>query len=365
MAIETEHVTSSGSPIPNASGTRPAGASIAVRLVVFAVVLAIATATAVGVLSYTRARRALEHEARERLALLADDAADDFHRELADRIADVSSWTHLEIMRAIRFRDVDHQLADFFAQLLGGRALYRGVACLDGTGAVVASAGELPPPRGDERVTAMRVVTGDADGRPLRVEAPVPDPDHAGVTIGTLVAVIEPRRLLRSAEVLRREQSPHTTLALRTASGVLVIDTGADGSGPSDAAPGPRLHSTTRVAALADAEAPAFTVTVREPVDVALAPVNALRTTLLRTAGVAVATASILGALVALWIGAPIRRLTRAVQRVSTTGELAMPTEAHTSGEVGVLASAFEEMMTTVAEQQAADRKSTRLNSSH
>jgi signal transduction histidine kinase len=62
----------------------------------------------------------------------------------------------------------------------------------------------------------------------------------------------------------------------------------------------------------------------------------------------------VLGALVALWIGAPIRRLTRAVERVSTTGELDMPADVRAGGEVGVLAAAFEDMLTTLGEQHAA-----------
>jgi signal transduction histidine kinase len=331
------------------NAARSGRASIAVRLVVFAVVLAIATATAVGLLSYTRARRALEQEARARLALLADEAANDFHRGLEDGLADLSSWAHLEIMRAVRFRDVDRQLADFFRQVLRGRDVYRGVACFDATGALVAGAGEVPPPVGAVTLARPRIVAGaEVDGR-LQIESPVGDPDHPGATIGTLVAVVEPRRLLRFAGMLQQGRSPHATLIVRTASGGHVIDTD-----PSPPPAGPSLESMAGVPGFAQADAPGFSVTVGEPVEVALAPVQALRMALLRTAGVAVLIASILGALVALWIGAPIRRLTRAVQRVSATGDLALPPGMQMRGEVGVLASAFDEMMATVGEQQAA-----------
>jgi signal transduction histidine kinase len=335
-------------PTPSRNST---GTSITVRLVVFAIVLASATTMGVGMLSYTRARRALEDEAQARLSLLAVDAADDFHRELEDRLADVTSWSQLEIMRAVRFRDVDHELAGFFAQLLRGREVYRGVTCSDSSGAVVATAGEparLGPAAPLERA---RVRAASEGGGHLQIEAPVSDPDHPGARIGTLVAVIEPRRLLRSAEVLEQRHSPHTALSVRTEDGVRVIDTG----GPSaTAAPQEQLRSTADVDALARADAPAFVVTVAEPVEAALAPVDALRTTLLRTAGIAVVVASLLGALVALWIGEPIRRLTRAVQRVSTSGELAMPADVRAGGEVGVLATAFTDMLTTVGEQHAA-----------
>ncbi len=334
-----------------------AGASIAVRLVVFAIVLASATAMGVGMLSYTRARRALEDEARARLALLALDAADDFHRELADRVADVSSWTRLEIMRAVRFRDVDHELAQFFAQLLSGREIYRGVTCIDAAGAVVASAGEPARLSTTVPLERVRVVATGQDGGYLQLEAPVADPDHPGTRIGTLVAVIEARRLLRSAEVLEQQHSPNAVLSVRTDRGVVVIDSGTTSSVPA-AERGARapdeLTSSVDVPMLADADAPRFAVTVAEPEQAALAPADALRTTLLRTAGIAVVVASLLGALVALWIGEPIRRLTRAVQRVSTTGELDMPAEVRAGGEVGVLATAFEDMLATLGEQRAA-----------
>jgi signal transduction histidine kinase len=335
-------------PTPRRNAT---GTSITVRLVVFAIVLASVTTMGVGMLSYTRARRALEDEAQARLSLLAVDAADDFHRELEDRIADVTSWSRLEIMRAVRFRDVDHELAGFFAQLLGGRDVYRGVTCLDAAGTVVATAGEAARPSSAAPLERVRVLATDDRGGHLQLEAPVSDPDHPGARIGTLIASIEPRRLLRSAEVLEYRHSPHTALSVRTQSGVTVIDT----AGPN-AAPAVReqIRSTADVAALARADAPGFVVTVAEPIEAALAPVDALRTTLLRTAGIAVVVASLLGALVALWIGEPIRRLTRAVQRVSTTGELDMPADVGAGGEVGVLATAFSDMLTTVGEQHAA-----------
>jgi signal transduction histidine kinase len=138
---------------------------------------------------------------------------------------------------------------------------------------------------------------------------------------------------------------------------VVVIDTAAANAPSTRREERPRhapLSSTADVGAFTDADAPAFSVTVTEPIETALAPVDALRTALLRTGGIAVIVASLLGALVALGIGEPIRRLTRAVQHVSTTGELDMPADVRAAGEVGVLATAFADMLTTVSEQHAA-----------
>lgn len=331
-----------------------AAGSIALRLVLFAVALATLTAAGVGLLSYTRARRALEAETGARLRVLARDAADALHRELAERVVDVTSWARLETMRAIRFHDVDKELAEVLRRLLEGRDVYRGVACLDGAGTVVASAGAVGELRWSGRPSRPRVlVPGDAgaDGAPfLQLEAPVADPDQPGTPIGTLVALLDPAGLLRAAATLVRAQGTHGALAVRTADGVTVLDTAREPAAPSRDG---RLRGTATAPPLATAEAPRFDVTVSEPAAVALAAVDALRAALVRMAAVAILVASLLGAVVALWIGRPIHRLTRAVQRVSDTGELELADDVPSSGEVGVLAAAFARTLATVREQQA------------
>src|SRR5712671_1317135 len=80
--------------------------SLAVRLMLFAIVLVVATAALIGSLAYTRARRALDREARTRLAIIARDVAQSLDREITDRASDVTSWTHLSVMRAVLYDDV-------------------------------------------------------------------------------------------------------------------------------------------------------------------------------------------------------------------------------------------------------------------
>src|SRR5262249_35481397 len=197
--------------------------SIAVRSIVFAVLLASGVATLVGSLSYTRARRALEHEARARLAMLAREVVEDLHRELEDRVADITNWSHLEVMRAMRYRDVDKELAQFFRQLLIDRGIYRGLACLDRSGTIVAAAGHTggivvgDPPR--ETRVVLTPGDGERSGHLLQLETPIADPDKPGAELGTLVALVEPLRMLRTAQSLIKTVGPHVGLAVRTRGG--------------------------------------------------------------------------------------------------------------------------------------------------
>src|SRR5882724_5318503 len=97
--------------------------SLAVRLILFAVLLVVVTAALIGGLAYTRARHALEREARTRLTIIARNVAQSLDREIADRESDLASWAHLAVMRAVMYDDVDKELAQFIRQILtGGQA---------------------------------------------------------------------------------------------------------------------------------------------------------------------------------------------------------------------------------------------------
>src|SRR5438876_994577 len=89
---------------------------IATRMMVFAVTLVSITAILMGALSYTRARTALKTEARARLSLLAHAVAEHLHMQIEDRAADITNWSHLEVMHALLYRDVDKELAEFTRQ---------------------------------------------------------------------------------------------------------------------------------------------------------------------------------------------------------------------------------------------------------
>src|SRR5262249_35013524 len=158
--------------------------------------------------------------------------------------------------------------------------------------------------------------------------------------------------------------SPHVRLAVRTRGGASLVDT--TGVVPSAIADDRRgadvLTGSAAVLPLVDAEAPDLEAVVVEPSDVALAAVNGLGATLLRVAIVVIALGSGLGALVAWWISRPIRRLTTTVQAISASGRVDSPVQfAPMSGEVGILATAFEGMMTSLGEAQAEALAQSRL----
>ena len=334
----------------------------------FAVLLASGVATLVGSLSYTRARRAMEREAQARLAMLAREVTEDLHRELEDRVADITNWSHLEIMRAVRYRDVDKELAQFFRQLLIDRDIYRGLACLDRSGIIVAAAGDTGGIVVDDPPRETRIVLTPGDGAQtrslLQLETPIADPDNPGGELGTLVAVVEPLRMLRTAQSLIGTVGPHIGLAVRTRAGASLVDTtgAVPGATPDDRRGGDVLIGSATVPPLIGAEGPDLQAVVVEPAAVALGAVDALGATLLRVAIVVIALGSGLGALVAWWISRPIRRLTTTVQAISASGRLDSPVQfSPMSGEVGILAAAFQGMMTSLGEAQAETLAQSRL----
>src|SRR5262245_14171649 len=235
--------------------------SIAVQLLLFATLLASLTTAVVGTLSYVRARRALEREAQHRLTVLARDMGERLHRELADRVADITNWTGLKLMRAMLYRDVDKELALFLRQAIGTPPLYAGVACVGADGTVVASAGE----------------TAAAGDGLLRLQAPIPHPDQPGVQIGTVVAWLDRRRLLDTLKASAAPGAWPSSIVLSTAKGEVVL---ADERGNAD--PGTAMLSgAAAVERVPGADLPPLAIRVAEPVRSALADVFALRATLL------------------------------------------------------------------------------------
>jgi signal transduction histidine kinase len=336
-----------------------------VRLIVFAVLLASLAATLVGSLSYTRSRRALEREARARLGLLARNVVEDFHRALEDRVADITNWSRLEVMRAVRYRDVDKQLAQLLAQLLEGQDGYRGLAIFDAGGEPVASAGEaIEPTKGGPPPRTRMLVRAGGD-RLLQLEVPIADPDRPGGVIGTLVAALEPQALVRAARSLIATAGPRLGFAVRTRAGESVVDTGPSALGMAAAAAAGRpgfLAGSANVEPPTRVDAPELEAVVVEPADVALAAVDALGATLLRVAVAVVLLGSLLGALVALWISRPIRRLTATVHAISASGRVDTPIALPPlGGEVGILSAAFQRMMRRLAQAQEEALSQSRL----
>ena len=170
--------------------------------------------------------------------------------------------------------------------------------------------------------------------------------------------------MLRTARSLIETVGPHIGLVVRTRTGTPLVDTSAvlpggtrDGWRATDV-----LTGSAAVPPLTDAVAPDLRVVVVEPSAVALAAVDALGATLLRVAIMVIALGSGLGALVAWWISRPIRRLTSTVQAIAASGRVDSPVQVSPmSGEVGILATAFDGMMRTLADAQAEALTQSRL----
>jgi len=170
--------------------------------------------------------------------------------------------------------------------------------------------------------------------------------------------------MLRTARSLIATVGPHVGLVVRTRTGTPLVDTSAALPGGTRA--GWRatdvLTGSAEVPPLTDAVTPDLRVVVVEPSAVALAAVDALGATLLRVAIMVIALGSGLGALVAWWISRPIRRLTSTVQAISASGRVDVPVQVSPmSGEVGILATAFEGMMRNLADAQAEALAQSRL----
>lgn len=318
------------------------------RLVALVLVAVGGTTSAVGTLSYRRARAELVATTNARLELLGRDVARALHREIMSRVVDTTTWSRLETMIALGFGDVDKQIADLLGHALGTADEWVALAARDVSGAVVASAGAVEVIAGSAApATTPRLVVApaDGDGRTLlRIDVPVYSSRRRDVRLGALSAWVDPARLLERlaaarvgggvALVLRASERPLAALG-PTPSGEAVLDT--------------RLV----VAPLDGVDAPAMDVVVLQPTRLALASVHDLRTTLVWIGILVVLVSGLAGAGVAWRLSVPIRRLTRSVERVTARGRpeaIRVPVRA--GGEVGVLADAFESMMERLAVAQ-------------
>jgi signal transduction histidine kinase len=323
--------------------------SITVRLVALALVLVGGTTLTVSTLSYGRARTALAVAAEARLELLARDMAQALHRELTDRVADITTWAGLETMLALTFDDVDKQLADLMRAGLRGDDDWVGIVGRRADGAIVASAGTPPALGADVAPSGARlgVLPAASGAVMLRLDVPVPHPRSPGARIGTLVAFLDPARLLRR---LAADRVGDDAVSVVLASTRPLARVGAVGSPLEDDVTSGVLATRADLPRLAGVAGPALHVVARQSEAVALAGVHALRATLIRIGLVVVLLSGLAGGLVAWRLAVPIRRLTVAVEEVTARGRpqplMGLP---RVGGEVGVLTDAFDSMLERLA----------------
>ncbi|MFN8544414.1 MAG: ATP-binding protein [Candidatus Binatia bacterium] len=262
-------------------------------------------------------------------------------------MADITNWSHLEVMRALLYQDVDKELARFLEHAAGEHQIYRGIACVGVDGQVIASAGITGPlavsgPPARSRISVVSL--GNDGGEPtLRLEAAVTNPEQPGRTIGTLLLLLDRQRVLDTVGASVPPSRTPPSLTVRTSAGDTIVATGD----PSQRRSGqPALWGIASVGRLSTADGPDLEVAVAEPMHVALAPAIELRATLLTVGLLVLLVSSGFGALVAWRISAPIARLTATVREITAhrqlEGEFELPRGA---GEVGVLAAAFQSML--------------------
>ena len=300
------------------------------------------TAALTGSLAFIRSRRALEKETRRRLTVAARTIADHLHADIEERWAEVSSWAHLEVMRALLYRDVDKQLAQFLDQMLADRPAYRALVARDARGALVAAAGQLTPLSAAPQAGAFTLLAADAGRGPLLcMDAAVPDPDRPRDAAGWLSATLDAQPLLDSVADLTRTAGRHVALTLRVAGGAELARVGARSDDGTDL-----LAVERQLAPLEGLHGLDLEIRVEEPRDVALEPLHAAGKALWNIAALALAVGSALGGLMAWRIAAPIRELTAPARTISERGRVDMDLHLPEGrGEVGVLARAFRHML--------------------
>ncbi len=338
--------------------------SLTTRMILFGIVLVSTTAGLIGTLSYTRARHSLRVEAHARLTLAARDIAEHFHASLEDAVVDVTSWAHIQFMRAILYSDVDKELAEFLHQILQGRSTYRAIQCTDTIGQRVAGVGEVESivPRPLPARPHLSVLPSGL----IQIETAVADPQHPERTIGGLFALLDPISMLEPLDTSMTDEPHSISVTLRERTGEVVSEIGAASAAVRTSRPRLRrkdlLPGVAAVGRLIDADAPELEVVVAEPKAEALAASTALRTRLIKSAVFVLLLSAALGAAMAWWISLPIRRFTGTVRQISERGTVdpgvGLPAAG---GEVGTLAAAFRTMMQNLALAQSETLAQSRL----
>lgn len=326
--------------------------SITARMVLLVVLVVAVASASIGTLSYVRAQDALESAARSRLELQARDMARNLHGELLDRVADITSWAHLETMMGLVFADVDKELAELLGHAVADRRAYRALAAYDrhGTRVAVGGAGaDLPETMSPISGARLRILESGRGAEAailpaFLIEMPVRDARDGGAPLGMLAGALDagPLRNAVAGGVLPGDVT------------VAVLAGGTSAGVPSH--PAAILEATSPVPALMGVSAPALQVVVRQPRRAALAHVLALRRSMVRVALLVLILSVAVGGLVAWRISAPVRALTAAVQAVTARGRPEPLAELPiVDGEVGLLTTAFQAMLErlTIAQREA------------
>jgi two-component system, NtrC family, sensor histidine kinase HydH len=360
--------------------------SIRAKLLAASGILLVASTLLYGYVAFTTARSALLPSIREQLADDAVNVKGGLEEMLTAHYRNVHSWSRLALMRELVVRDMDKTVARFLATLKADYAVYLDVVAIDRDGTCIASSN--PADIGTSMAGTPLAGAGDQadDTTPtlewseqhhawyIRLASPIPDPDHPGQVLGTLVAMLDREVLDRivvskpghsQVELRLLDGADRLVAGRRTAERIEHIETWKVGRGenpdhfPADAPP--LLHegkdSEGRAFVVAQVPignggtlpTPGWHLTASAPKELALAPVSAVRDRVFATGFGLVLFGLLAIALLADRLARPIKELTEVAARIARTGDLEPVPSPRSHDEVGELAAAFQRMVTAVA----------------
>jgi signal transduction histidine kinase len=331
--------------------------SFTVRMIAFAVMLALATGLLVGVLAYSRAQSALRSEAQAKLDLLARDLADGIRGELESALQIINNWSRLEVMRSILYADVDKELAQFLQRSLEVRSTFRAVVVLSQSGATVAQAG------GGFEAADMNIDVKDipvwhiGDEPAVVLRHPVAHPDRPSERIGTLVLLVSLSDLLTTNAAAGLTDNGGSAV-LSDVTGKQLVATGMIDRRTDD----PSLVAGREFSIQSAGGSVKLVLRAAQPGSDAFARISELRATMLNVGLFALLASAGLGALIAWRLGRPVRALTDSITRIGASGQLDPDIEIpHASGEIGALAASFKDMLEALSEAQLKNEDRERL----
>lgn len=342
-----------------------------------------------GLLAERSGRASLERLIGRELAREAGHVAERMAEAVRIRNETLAGFARQEVMREIRFSDLDKRIARALLTLPTDARSRSGYLVLDVDGAVVAAtnpdwwrrtpdwarsatADEDSGALGEAKVAAAEPLGVDARVNPdaLVFSAPIHDPDQRANRIGTLVGCVDWSLLTQIAEVVRRDLGDRGIRAevvllderdrvLRRVGPAQGDDLVVPDTTLASLARNPSLASAAQAAAsIVDRDAgliagradfgvgrARWSLLVLEPLSDALAPATQLRDRLFGTIAVALVGALVIASYGAGRVLRPLRELTSAIRDVPRGAPAQAAVPVRSDDEVGTLAHTFNAML--------------------
>ncbi|HET8711017.1 MAG TPA: hypothetical protein VFM32_06565, partial [Spongiibacteraceae bacterium] len=337
-------------------------------------------ATLLAGLAFVNSKQALQTEIARNLGVEVAGIAGAIDKMMFERLQNAATWSRLDIMQDMQFRDVDKRASHFLADLQAGyRDVYLSMSCLDPNGDVVcssdaASIGNHARSNREWQHTTLSGATITLDlpelhGAPaLIMRAPVPARFTSGA-LGQLQLVLDWSEIYalldqaagdeRMLAVLDRDGRLIAASKSLRERGLLlgtVLANWRNAAGVGVRSGQPLLDADVIVGAATSPGYAGFagfgwTTLIIQPVSTALAPVHRMAMIFFGL----LALTSVLVLVVAIWISREIARpvvaLTRFARDYMRSKVLSAPPQAG-RGEVGELTGAFVQMVRDIDQSQ-------------